>query len=158
MAQTGKSKGSAKAKAPASAKKKASPRKAAKSVRMAKSAAAGAKFVTAASLRQVRISPRKARLVVNLIKGMQIDPALQTLQYSPKKAARMCLKLLKSAISNAREKGGVDIDDLWVIGGKVDMGRTLKRWMAAAHGRASPIQKRASHITLYVGERGASLP
>ncbi|MBX7138413.1 MAG: 50S ribosomal protein L22 [Oligoflexia bacterium] len=114
-------------------------------------------FVTRVSVKHVRVSPRKARLVVNMIKGMQVDPALQTLQFSPKKTSAFCEKLLRSAIVNAKERGGVDIDELWVLGAFVDQGRTLKRFMPAAHGRAVPNYKRSSHITLVVGQRGARI-
>lgn len=110
-------------------------------------------YLGSVTLKHVRISPRKARLVINLIKGKQLEPALQILQFSPKKAAVFSAKLLKSAIANARDRAKVDLDTLWVVGGKVDMGRTLKRFMPRAQGRATPIRKRSAHITLYIGER-----
>ncbi len=137
--------------------KTAAPKAAGKMAKATKSAdgspAAKQKYVTKATLSHARISPQKARLVVDLIRGKQIEPALQILQFSPKKAAVLCTKLLRSAISNAKEHGGIDLDDLWVLGGQVDMGRTMKRWMPRAQGRATPIRKRSSHITLTVGER-----
>lgn len=105
-----------------------------------------------ATLRHVRISPRKVRLVVELIKGKQVEPALQILQHTPKKAARITEKLLKSAIANARENEGADVDKLWVTQGWVDMGKTMKRFIPRAQGRATPLRKRSSHITLVVGE------
>ena len=110
--------------------------------------------LTTAVLRHIRMSPRKARLVVDMIRGQHVESALRMLRYSPKKASGLTEKLLRSAIANAREKSGADVDTLWVIGGKVDMGRTLKRFMPAAHGRAAPIRKRSTHITLYLGSRG----
>lgn len=110
--------------------------------------------VARAQLRHVRISHRKARLVVNMIKGQQVESALRMLRFSPRKASGLTEKLLRSAVANARERAGVDVDTLWVLGGKVDMGRTLKRWMPAAHGRAAPIRKRSAHITIYLGARG----
>ncbi|MCB0338474.1 MAG: 50S ribosomal protein L22 [Bdellovibrionales bacterium] len=106
-----------------------------------------------ATLRHVRISPRKARLMVDLIKNMQVEPALQVLKYNPRKSARIVEKLLKSAIANAREQEGADVDRLWVTGGWVDMGQTLQRWMPRAQGRATPIRKRSSHITLLLDEK-----
>jgi large subunit ribosomal protein L22 len=88
-----------------------------------------------------------------LIKGKQVEPALQILQFNPKKGARIAIKLLKSAIANAKETAGADLDKLWVTGGHVDMGRRLKRIMPRAQGRAMGIEKDSSHITIYLGER-----
>ena len=113
----------------------------------------GRKEITRATLRNVRISPRKARLIVNLIKGKQVEVALQNLMFRPKKAADFTLKLLRSAISNAVESASADVDKLWVIGAWVNMGRTMKRYMPRAQGRATPIRKRSSHVTVVLGER-----
>ncbi len=107
--------------------------------------------IATAKLSHVRISPRKARLVVNLIKGKQVDPALTILKFSSKKGAKLAYGLLMGAVANAREKQGVDVDKLWVTGGSVDQGRTIKRYMPRARGTATPIRKRSSHITLEVG-------
>ncbi|RMD85919.1 MAG: 50S ribosomal protein L22 [Candidatus Dadabacteria bacterium] len=104
------------------------------------------------SLRQVRISPRKARLVLGLIKGKQVGEALNILRFTPKKGARLVEKLLLSGISAARERFNADTDALWVTGGWVDMGKTMMRYMPRAHGRATPIRKRSSHITLFLDE------
>jgi len=108
--------------------------------------------VASATLRNVRVSARKARLVIDMIKGKQLEPALQILRFSPKKTAGFAEKLLQSAIANAREKGA-DLDSLWITGAWVDMGRTLKRFMPRAQGRATPIRKRSAHITLELGAR-----
>ena len=109
--------------------------------------------VARATLRHVRISPRKARLAINMVKGMQVEPALQKLKFNPRKSAKLLFKLLESAVANAQEQGGVDVDNLWVTGGYVDMGKTMKRWMPRAHGRATPLRKRSSHITVLLDEK-----
>lgn len=109
--------------------------------------------VSSAVLRDVRISPQKARLVVNMIKGRHVAQAVSILQFSDKKGARLAARLLMSAISNAKEQKGVDVDSLWVSGGYVDMGIEFRRFMPRAQGRATPIRKRCSHITLILGQR-----
>jgi large subunit ribosomal protein L22 len=109
--------------------------------------------VARATLRHIRMSPRKARLVVDLIRGKQVEPALTILKYSPKKGAKLAHKLLESAIANAREHARADVDRLWVTQSWVDEGRTLSRYMPAAHGRATPIRKRSAHMTIVVGEK-----
>jgi len=76
--------------------------------------------VTRATLKQIRMSPRKARLVIDLIRGKQVEPALQILQFSTKKGAKFAHKLLQSAIANAREHARADVDRLWVTAGWVD--------------------------------------
>jgi len=109
--------------------------------------------VATATLRSFRMSPRKARLVIDLIRGKQVEPALAILRFSPKKGAKAAYKLLQSAIANAREQARADVDRLWVTKGWVDEGKTLKRYMPAAHGRANPIRKRSSHMTIVLGEK-----
>lgn len=109
--------------------------------------------VAKATLGHVRVSPRKARLILEMIKGKQIEPALQVLKFSPTKAGRVTEKLLKSAIANASEHSSVDVDDLWVTGGYVNMGRTMKRFRPRAQGRATPIRKRSAHITIELGTK-----
>ncbi len=109
--------------------------------------------VARATLSHIRMSPRKARLVIDLIRGKKVEPALNILRYSPKKGASFAKKLLESAIANAREQARADVDSLWVTAGWVNEGRTLKRYMPAAHGRATPIRKRSSHMTIVLGEK-----
>ena len=105
-----------------------------------------------AALYGVRISARKARLVMALIRGRQVGPALEILDVTPKKAAALTAKVLRSAVANAREKGA-DVDKLWVTRGWVDMGRPLKRYMPRAQGRATMIRKKSAHIHVILGEK-----
>lgn len=111
------------------------------------------KFVARASLTGVRMSPRKARYILDMIRGMQVEPALHVLQHNPRKGARVVEKLLQSAIANAREKSSVDIDDLWVTSCRADMGKTQRRFLPRAQGRATRIRKRSTHIHLGLGEK-----
>ena len=108
--------------------------------------------------RHVSMSPRKVRLVVDQIRGESVNSAYAILQFSPKAAARPVEKTLRSAVANAQFKAEeegevVDLDDLVVRQAFVDEGPTLKRWRAAAMGRATPIRKRTSHITLIVDSK-----
>ena len=104
-------------------------------------------------LRHVRMSPRKGRLVADLIRGKGIEQALAILQFTPKKAARVLTKVLRSAVANATETQNVDPDRLYVKATYVDGGTTWKRFIPRAHGRATPIRKRTSHFTVVVEER-----
>jgi len=108
---------------------------------------------TTATLKYARISPQKARLVADQIRGMRVEPALQTLQFSSKKGAAIMKKLLESAIANAEHNDGADIDELKVSTVFVDAGPTYKRLQARAKGRANRILKRTSHITVAVAEK-----
>lgn len=103
--------------------------------------------------RHLRISPRKARLVVDMIRGKNVGEALRILDFTPRKAARMVTKTLKSVIANAENTQSVDVDRLYVKRIAVDEGVTIKRFLPRAHGRATPIRKRTSHITIVVDER-----
>lgn len=100
----------------------------------------------------VRISPQKARLVADQVRGLHVAKALQVLQFSNKKAAVTVKKLLESAISNAEHNEGADVDELKVSCIFVDQGPTMKRTKARAKGRANRILKRTSHITVEVAE------
>ena len=108
---------------------------------------------TAAKLRFSRVSPQKARLVADQIRGLPVGSALQTLEFSPKKAARIIKKVLESAIANAEHNEGADIDELRVARIYVDEGPVLTRIQARAKGRANRILKRTSHITVTVAEQ-----
>jgi large subunit ribosomal protein L22 len=103
--------------------------------------------------RHLHIAPRKARGVVDLIRGKNIGEALMILDFLPRKGARLVAKTLKSVIANAESQQRVDVDRLYVRRITVDGGATLKRFMPRAHGRATPIRKRTSHITIVVDER-----
>lgn len=106
----------------------------------------------AAKLRYSRISPQKARLVADQVRGLPIGRALQILEFSPKRAAKIIKKVLDSAIANAEHNEGADIDELKVSRIFVDEGPTLKRIRPRAKGRADRIMKRTSHITVMVGD------
>ncbi|GHX08393.1 Ribosomal protein L22 [Vibrio cholerae] len=100
-----------------------------------------------------RISPQKARLVADQIRGKSVDQALELLTFSNKKAAELVKKVLESAIANAEHNEGADIDDLRVAKIFVDEGPVMKRIMPRAKGRADHILKRSSHITVVVADR-----
>jgi large subunit ribosomal protein L22 len=101
-----------------------------------------------AKLRGLRISPRKVRLVVDLIRGRELNDAMLQLEFSTKHAAKPVLKLLKSAIANAVHNHNIDQSTLTLVKATVDGGPTLHRFMPRAMGRAFKIRKRTSHITL----------
>ncbi len=108
--------------------------------------------------RHIRMSPRKVRLVVDQIRGRSVNEAYAILQFSKKAAADPVGKTLRSAVANAQYRAQdegevVDVDELVVSKAYVDEGATLRRWRARAMGRASPIHKRTSHITVVVDKR-----
>jgi large subunit ribosomal protein L22 len=103
-----------------------------------------------ASARYVRITPMKARRVVDLVRGVPVDQALAILQFAPQAAAETVHKVLRSAVANAETTEGLDTHDLVVSLAQVDEGPTMKRWRPRAQGRATRINKRTSHITLVV--------
>jgi large subunit ribosomal protein L22 len=110
---------------------------------------------TSAKLRYVRISPTKARLVADAVKGRMVEDALAALKFSPRRGATIIHKLLSSAVANATQNANLDVDTLYVKSIRVDEGPTLKRWRARAMGRATRIFKRTSHITVILDERAA---
>lgn len=101
----------------------------------------------------VRIAPRKARLVVDLIRGKQVGEAVSILKLTPKAASPIVEKVLKSAIANAEHNYEMDINNLVVEQAYVNEGPTLKRFRPRAMGRASQINKRTSHITIVLTEK-----
>jgi large subunit ribosomal protein L22 len=103
-----------------------------------------------ASARFVRITPMKARRVVDMVRGMPTEDALSLLQFAPQAASETVYKVLESAIANAETTEGLDTHDLIVSVAQVDEGPTMKRWRPRAQGRATRILKRTSHITLVV--------
>ena len=106
-----------------------------------------------ATLRWLRMSPRKVRLVIDTIRGEDVEKALNVLHFSPKAAAAPLAKLLQSALANAEGKGELDLDKLYVYKAIVDEGSTWRRFRPRAQGRATRIRKRTSHITLELAER-----
>ncbi|WP_419942224.1 50S ribosomal protein L22 [Candidatus Palauibacter sp.] len=112
----------------------------------------------AAKAKNVRMSARKMRLVIDQIRGRDVNEAYALLQFSKKKAARPVGKVLRSAVANAayradEEGEAVDVDELYVREAYVDEGRTLRRWRPRAYGRATPVLKRSSHVTVVVETR-----
>ena len=105
-----------------------------------------------AVLKHARISPQKARLVADQIRLLPVERALQVLQFSDKKAAGLIKGVLESAIANAENNEGADIDELKVLEVFVNCGPVLKRMRARAKGRGNRIVKRTSHITVTVAE------
>lgn len=103
-----------------------------------------------ARARFVRITPMKARRVVDMVRGLPVQDALSILQFAPQAASETVYKVLESAIANAETAEGLDAGDLVVSVAQVDEGPTMKRWRPRAQGRATRINKRTSHITLAV--------
>lgn len=108
--------------------------------------------VVTAKLSHLRMGPRKVRLVVDMIRGRKVAKAQEILVLSKKLAARPILKLLNSAVANARHNHNLVAENLCVKTIMVDGGPMLKRWMPKAHGRATPVRERTSHISLVLAE------
>jgi len=106
----------------------------------------------AATLKGAQISPQKVRLVADQIRGKDVEEALGLLEFSTKKAAHIVKKVLDSAIANAENNEGADVDELKVSTVFVDAGRTMKRLSPRAKGRADRILKRSCHITVKVSD------
>ena len=107
----------------------------------------------AATLKYVRISPQKCRLVADQIRGKPVAQALSILRFSTKKAANLVNKALESAIANAEHNHGADIDELKVASIRVDAAPIFNRFRTGAKGRSKPIIKRNSHITICVADQ-----
>jgi len=105
-----------------------------------------------AKLNYLRIAPRKIRLVADMIRRKKVEEAQIILGFAKKRGARPLLKLLNSALANAKNNFQLDADNLYISKITVDEGPKLKRWMPRARGRASEIQKKTSHITLILNE------
>lgn len=103
--------------------------------------------------KHIRISPQKARLVADLVRGKDVASAINTLRFMPKKAARILRKVIESAISNASQNEAIDVDTLYVKTITIDGGPMLKRIRPRAMGRATKILKRSSHITVVLDEQ-----
>ena len=106
--------------------------------------------------RHLRIAPRKVRLVADLVRGKKVGEAIGMLQHLPKKAAPLLVKALKSAVANASQDEDVDVNKLVVTDARADDGPLLQhrlRWRPGPQGRAMPVRKRTSHLTVVVAER-----
>ena len=103
--------------------------------------------------KHIRMSSRKVRLVVDLVRGMDVDEALTLLDYTPKAAAQVVAKVISSAAANAEENYGISRETLYVSSIWADQAPTLKRGRAGARGRYKPLLKRGSHITVLLSER-----
>lgn len=107
---------------------------------------------TRAVAKYIRISPQKARLVADVVRGKDVETAITTLRFMPKKAAQILRKVLQSAVANAEQTETIDVDTLYVKEIQINGGPMLKRFRPRAMGRAGRILKRTSHITVVVDE------
>ncbi|MEN0066334.1 MAG: 50S ribosomal protein L22 [Myxococcota bacterium] len=111
---------------------------------------------SSAKLRYVRVSPQKARLVADLVRGLDVSEAIETLSFVDKKSAPIIKKLVESAVANAEQSSEeIDIDDLFVETIYVDAGPSLRRFRPRAQGRANRILKKTSHITVRLATRAS---
>ena len=110
-------------------------------------------MVAKAHAKYLRISPRKVKIVADLIRGKSLEQATAILLTTPKAASEPLLKLLKSAVANAENNNGMDVEKLYVSTAIANPGPTLKRGMPRAQGRYNRILKRTTHITLGVSEK-----
>lgn len=106
-----------------------------------------------AIVKHVRITPRKVQLVANLIRGKKIDEALAILKYTPRAAAPIIEKLVRSAMANAENNYGMNVDNLYISEIYANQGPIMKRYRPRAFGRAAAIKKRTSHIGVVLKEK-----
>ena len=111
------------------------------------------RFEVRAIARHIQITPQKARLVVDAVRGMDARRALDTLRFMPNRAAEPAYKLILSAVANAEENYGLEIDELFISRIFVDEGPSMRRWKPRAKGRVNHILKRTSHVTVMVGDK-----
>ena len=104
--------------------------------------------------KNIRVSPRKVRPLIDMIRGKKVETALTMLKFTPTPMARVVAKVVKSAAANAENNFQMSPADLKIVSTYVDEARTMKRFRPGARGRVSPILKRASHITVIVAEQG----
>lgn len=100
--------------------------------------------------RNARISPRKARLSADLIRGKRVEDAINALEFDNRRSSTFVRKVLQSAVANAQDRSGADPMDLRVVDSRVDEGLVIKRWQVCGRGRVHPIQKRSCHIHIAV--------
>ena len=106
-----------------------------------------------ATFTHIRMSPQKVRCVVNMVRGKNVNKAIDLLKFCKRSAARPVLKLVKSALANAKSKGGIDPDNLFLKKVVVDNGPHMKKWRARSRGMAHRIIKRSSHISVELEEK-----
>src|SRR5665647_869767 len=106
-----------------------------------------------AKLNNLRISPRKVRLIAELVRGLDVNEAVNQIEVSYKRASLPMKKLILSAVSNGENNLGIDRDNMYVFSVLVDAGPSLKRWMPKAYGRASQILKRTTQVEITLAER-----
>ncbi len=109
-----------------------------------------------AHLRNVRLAPRKARIIANMVRGKNVSAAINSLRFLNKAGSREFFKLLVSAVANAEDHGEEEVEALVISRVSVDQGATQGRWRPRAMGRATKIQKKTSHITLEVSRVSAA--
>lgn len=106
-----------------------------------------------ARIKMIRMTPRKVQLVAGYVRGKGVQEAVDYLTFCKRRAARPLLKLIKSAVANADQKGGMDVDNLYVKELLVDKGPTMKRFMPRARGMATPVLKRSTKVSVVLDER-----